>query len=89
MNISFYLGAYEEQGAVGFVVIGISLLVLFGTVAIQQPVAAYDHDDAFLIKIIPSKNKDKVIFFDSLGDCHNYVERHPHSGVSRDDCSYR
>ena len=88
MNISFYLWAYKE-GGVGFVVMGISLLVIFGTVAIQQPVAAYDHDDAFLIKLIPSEKKDKIIFFDSLGDCHNYVEQHPHSGMSRQDCSYR
>ena len=92
MKSSMDLPVYGER--VLMVLIGMTILVIVATVIalILQPVAAYDRDDSYLIKHSSSGKKDfhfDIIFFDSLGDCHNYVEQHQDSGLKRDDCTYR
>jgi hypothetical protein len=69
-------------------------LIIAGTGAIAfvviKPVAASDdHDDDFsniVYRIDHKSGVDKVIHFDSLEDCHDYVEHHPQLQLSIHDC---
>lgn len=67
-------------------------LGIAGTAAIAfvvvKPVAAYDNydDDDNIFRIDHIPGTDKVTHFDSLDDCHDYIQHHSQSGLSFKDC---
>jgi hypothetical protein len=68
-------------------------LSIAGTGAIAfvaiKPVAASDNNDEdanYILRIDSKSGIDKIIHFDSLDDCHDYVQHHSQLGLSFKDC---
>ena len=75
-----------------FVIISLATAVLGTTFVAVKPVAAASHDDNNndipdpTYRIDGTPGSGKTMHFDSLDDCHDYIEDHPRSGLSFDDC---
>jgi hypothetical protein len=73
-----------------FIIISLAIAVPGITFVAVKPVVAASHDNDYpdtIYRIDRTSGLDKVIEFDSLDDCHDYIEHHPKLGLSFDDCT--